>query len=48
MIDYLNKVIFEITNPTMNRIVRELMNRYQKKFFQSPAAKANHHAFYGD
>ncbi len=47
MIDYLNKVIFEITNPTMNRIVRELMNRYQKKFFQSPAAKANHHAFYG-
>lgn len=39
MIDYLNKVIFEITNPTMNRIVRELMNRYQKKFFSHPLQK---------
>src|SRR5699024_9347387 len=45
MIEKLNNVIIEITNPSMNRIVRILLNKYNKEFFQSPAAKSNHHAF---
>lgn len=47
MIEKLNEVIFEITNPNMNRIVRYLLNKYNKVFFQAPAAKSNHHAFNG-
>ncbi|SHE90779.1 3'-5' exoribonuclease [Atopostipes suicloacalis DSM 15692] len=47
MIEKLNDVIFEITNPSMNRIVRFLLNKYNKEFFHSPAAKSNHHAFNG-
>jgi len=47
MIEKLNDVIFEITNPSMNRIVRYLLNKYNKEFFHAPAAKSNHHAFNG-
>ncbi|API89087.1 3'-5' exonuclease [Marinilactibacillus sp. 15R] len=47
MIEQFNKTIFDITNANMNRIVRHVMNKYQKDFFQSPAAKTNHHAFLG-
>lgn len=47
MIEKLNDIIFEITNPSMNRIVRFLLNKYNKDFFNSPAAKSNHHAFNG-
>lgn len=47
MIEKFNEVIFEITNPNMNRIVRFLLNKYNKEFFHSPAAKSNHHAFQG-
>lgn len=47
MIEKMNDVIFEITNPYMNRIVRFLLNKYNKDFFHSPAAKSNHHAFNG-
>lgn len=47
MIEKLNEVIFEITNPKMNRIVRYLLNKYSKAFFEAPAAKTNHHAFNG-
>lgn len=47
MIDLFSKAIFDITNANMNRIVRYIMNKYQKEFFQSPAAKKNHHAFLG-
>lgn len=47
MIEKLNEVIFEITNPKMNRIVRYLLNKYSKLFFEAPAAKTNHHAFNG-
>src|SRR5699024_4177136 len=47
MIEKLNDVIFEITNPSMNRIVRFLLNKYNKEFFHSSAAKSNHHAFNG-
>lgn len=47
MIDLFNQMIFEITNPNMNRIVRHILNKYQKEFFEAPAAKKNHHAFVG-
>lgn len=47
MIEKLNAIIFEITNPNMNRIVRFLLNKYNKDFFHAPAAKTNHHAFNG-
>lgn len=41
----INDTLFEITNPHWNRIVRFLLNKYQKEFFEYPAAKRNHHAF---
>lgn len=47
MIEKFNEVIFDITNPNMNRIVRFLLNKYNKDFFHAPAAKSNHHAFQG-
>lgn len=47
MIEKLNEVIFDITNPKMNRIVRYLLNKYSHAFFEAPAAKTNHHAFNG-
>lgn len=47
MVELFSQAIFDITNPSMNRIVRHIMNKYQKEFFQAPAAKKNHHAFMG-
>lgn len=47
MVEVLNQALFEITNANMNRIVRHLLNKHQKEFFQSPAAKRFHHAFSG-
>ena len=47
MEEELNQYIFEITNPTWNRIVRELLKKYHDEFFSFPAAKSNHHAFAG-
>ncbi|EOT38115.1 3'-5' exoribonuclease YhaM family protein [Enterococcus columbae] len=43
----IQQILFEITNPNWNRIVRYLLNKYQKAFFEYPAAKRNHHAFAG-
>ncbi|MDT2755792.1 HD domain-containing protein [Enterococcus asini] len=45
MEEEINKTLFEITNPNWNRIVRFLLNKYQKEFFDFPAAKRNHHTF---
>lgn len=42
-----DEVIFEITNPTWNRIVRYLLKKYHDEFFSFPAAKKNHHDFAG-
>lgn len=42
-----NQTLFEITNAHWNRIVRFLMTKYQKEYFEFPAAKRNHHAFAG-
>lgn len=47
MVERLNKSILSITNPNINRIVRHILNKYQKPFFEYPAAKSNHHAFHG-
>lgn len=45
MEEEINQTLFEIINPHWNRIVRFLLNKYQKEFFEFPAAKRNHHAF---
>lgn len=42
-----NQLIFEITNPTMRRIVHKILGNYQQAFFEYPAAKRHHHAFAG-
>lgn len=47
MVEEINQTLFEITNANWNRIVRHLLNQYQKDFFEFPAAKKNHHAFAG-
>ncbi|KFN93561.1 3'-to-5' exoribonuclease [Tetragenococcus muriaticus PMC-11-5] len=39
MEEELNQVLFEITNPHWNRIVRFLLNKYKQEFFEYPAAK---------
>ena len=45
--DYISKTIFKIENATWNRIVRHIFKKYDKEFFEYPAAKTNHHAFEG-
>ncbi|EOL41198.1 CMP-binding protein [Enterococcus phoeniculicola] len=45
MEEEISKTLFEITNAHWNRIVRYLLTKYQKQFFDYPAAKRNHHAF---
>lgn len=47
MVEELNQTLFEITNAPWNRIVRHLLTKYQKEYFESPAAKRFHHAFHG-
>ncbi|MCH4167661.1 MAG: HD domain-containing protein [Streptococcaceae bacterium] len=41
----MTQTIFDIKNPTWNRIVRHLLKKYDEEFFSYPAAKTNHHAF---
>lgn len=45
--DEINQYIFEITQPTWARIVRNLLQKHREAFFTYPAAKTNHHAFAG-
>lgn len=47
MQDEFNATLFEITNPSWQRLVRHLIQKHQAKFFSFPAAKTNHHAFSG-
>lgn len=47
MEDYINQTIFEIEQPTWQRLVRKLLTTYREAFFTYPAAKSNHHAFRG-
>lgn len=47
MIDEIHTLLDEIDNPTLNQLVRKILNQSAKKFFVYPAAKKNHHAFVG-
>lgn len=43
----INQVLFSITNPEWNRIVRYLLQKHHDQFYSYPAAKKNHHAYTG-
>lgn len=45
--EYVTSMVFRIENATWNRIVRFLLKKFDKEFFEFPAAKTNHHAFEG-
>ena len=45
--EYVQSMVFRIENPTWNRIVRAILKKFDKEFYQFPAAKSNHHAFEG-
>lgn len=47
MMEEINQVLFEITNPNIGRIVRHVLNKFSKPFFEYPAAKRHHHTFTG-
>ena len=47
MTEEINKYVFEILNPTWNRIVRFLLKKWNDRFFNYPAGKSNHHAVQG-
>lgn len=47
MEEEISQIIFEITNPEWNRVVRAVLQRHAERFYQFPAAKKNHHAFAG-
>lgn len=47
MADEINRELFNISNAKWNRIVRFLLKKHQKTFYQQPAAKTNHHEFVG-
>lgn len=43
----ITEILFSITNPHWNRIVRYLLQKNHEAFYNFPAAKQNHHAFTG-
>ncbi|GKT03729.1 3'-5' exoribonuclease YhaM family protein [Furfurilactobacillus entadae] len=47
MEEEISNIIFEITTPSWNRVVRTLLQRHADDFYSFPAAKKNHHAFAG-
>lgn len=47
MEEEINQVLFSITNPAWNRIVRHLLQKHHDAFYTFPAAKKNHHAYTG-
>lgn len=47
MKEEINQYVFEILNPTWNRIVRYLLKKWNQRFFDFPAGKSNHHAVRG-
>lgn len=44
MQEEIGKYVFEIMNPTWNRIVRYLLKKWGDRFYEYPAGKSNHHA----
>lgn len=47
MREEINTFLFAIDHGKWHRIVRHILTKYQKEFFDFPAAKRNHHAFAG-
>lgn len=47
MLEEFTETLFEITSAPINRIVRFIMNKFHKEFYEFPAAKRNHHAYVG-
>ncbi|MEW9501673.1 3'-5' exoribonuclease YhaM [Jeotgalibacillus marinus] len=45
MMDQLTQYIFEMKNPTIQRLTRHLVKKHQKEFMEFPAATKNHHEF---
>ncbi|KIL45594.1 3'-5' exoribonuclease YhaM [Jeotgalibacillus soli] len=45
MLDQLTQYIFEMKNPTIQRLTRHLVKKHQKDFLEYPAATKNHHEF---
>jgi 3'-5' exoribonuclease len=45
MVDRVTQYIFEIKNPTIQRITRALVKKHQNAFFEYPAAVKNHHEY---
>ena len=47
MVEEVSQILFEITSAPINRIVRHILKKYQREFFEYPAAKRHHHAIVG-
>lgn len=47
MQEEIDGMFFEIVNPTWQRIVRNLLQKYREQFYEYPAAKTVHHAMRG-
>lgn len=45
MADRITQYIFEMKNPNIQRITRQLVKKYQRPFFEYPAAVKNHHEY---
>ncbi|MFC4619082.1 3'-5' exoribonuclease YhaM [Camelliibacillus cellulosilyticus] len=45
MVDKMTQYIFDIKNPTIQRITRALVKKHQTAFFEYPAAMKNHHEY---
>ncbi len=45
LIDKLTEAIFEMENPSLQRIVRALVKKHQEKLLTYPAASKNHHEY---
>jgi 3'-5' exoribonuclease len=45
MIEIITQYIFEMRNPNIQRITRQLVKKYQTEFLEYPAATKNHHEF---
>jgi 3'-5' exoribonuclease len=45
MLEEVTQYIFEMKNPTIQRITRFLLKKHQQAFLESPAATKNHHEF---
>lgn len=45
MTEKITQYIFDMKNPNIQRITRQLLKKYQQSFYEFPAATKNHHEF---